>query len=155
MKKITESLAVRIVALILLGALLLGVAFGIVGIVVLWRVIPSGFLPNEDQGYVMVAVTTPAASSLQVTERSMARVNSMVCSHKEVESSAVVAGFNMLSGSAATNSGVIFVKLKPYSERTTSAEELAVILSEKRDIFSVKQITATRFTKREKNLKRL
>ena len=54
----------------------------------------------------------------------------MVCSHREVESSAVVAGFNMLSGSAATNSGVIFVKLKPYSERTTSAEELAVILSE-------------------------
>lgn len=102
----------------------------LVGIVVLWRVIPSGFLPNEDQGYVMVAVTTPAASSLQVTERSMARVNSMILSHEEVESSAVVAGFNMLSGSAATNSGVIFVKLKPYSERTTSAEELAVILSE-------------------------
>ncbi|MBP3496454.1 MAG: efflux RND transporter permease subunit [Alistipes sp.] len=108
----------------------MAVVVTLVGIVVLWRVIPSGFLPNEDQGYVMVAVTTPAASSLQVTERSMARVNSMVCSHREVESSAVVAGFNMLSGSAATNSGVIFVKLKPYSERTTSAEELAVILSE-------------------------
>lgn len=108
----------------------MAVVVTLVGIVVLWRVIPSGFLPNEDQGYVMVAVTTPAASSLQVTERSMAKVNSMVCSHEEVESSAVVAGFNMLSGSAATNSGVIFVKLKPYSERTTSAEELAVILSE-------------------------
>ncbi len=108
----------------------MAVVVTLVGIVVLWRVIPSGFLPNEDQGYVMVAVTTPAASSLQVTERSMARVNSMILSHKEVESSAVVAGFNMLSGSAATNSGVIFVKLKPYSERTTSAEELAVILSE-------------------------
>lgn len=108
----------------------MAVVVTLVGIVVLWRVIPSGFLPNEDQGYVMVAVTTPAASSLQVTERSMAKVNSMVCSHREVESSAVVAGFNMLSGSAATNSGVIFVKLKPYSERTTSAEELAVILSE-------------------------
>lgn len=108
----------------------MAVVVTLVGIVVLWRVIPSGFLPNEDQGYVMVAVTTPAASSLQVTERSMARVNSMILSHEEVESSAVVAGFNMLSGSAATNSGVIFVKLKPYSERTTSAEELAVILSE-------------------------
>lgn len=108
----------------------MAVVVTLVGIVVLWRVIPSGFLPNEDQGYVMVAVTTPAASSLQVTERSMAKVNSMILSHEEVESSAVVAGFNMLSGSAATNSGVIFVKLKPYSERTTSAEELAVILSE-------------------------
>ena len=122
--RVTDSVVVRTKAVVM------AVVVTLVGIVALWRLLPSGFLPDEDQGYVMVAVTTPAASSLQVTERSMAKVNSMVCSHKEVESSAVVAGFNMLSGTATTNSGVIFVKLKPYSERTTSAEELAVILSE-------------------------
>ena len=122
--RVTDSVVVRT------KAVAMAVVVTLVGIVALWRLLPSGFLPDEDQGYVMVAVTTPAASSLQVTERSMAKVNSMVCSHREVESSAVVAGFNMLSGTATTNSGVIFVKLKPYSERTTSAEELAVILSE-------------------------
>ena len=102
----------------------------IVGIVVLWSVLPSGFLPDEDQGYIMVTVTTPASSSLQVTERAMESVNSVVMSHSEVVSSAVVAGFDMLSGSAATNSGVIFVKLKPYKERKRSAEELAGVVSE-------------------------
>ncbi|MBQ9137433.1 MAG: efflux RND transporter permease subunit [Alistipes sp.] len=102
----------------------------VVGIVALWHILPAGFLPDEDQGYLMVAVNTPAPSSLQVTQRAMERVDSVVVSHKEVAGSAVVAGFNMLSGGAATNSGVIFVRLKPYKERKLSAEQLAAIISE-------------------------
>ena len=109
---------------------ILALVVTVVGIVVLWRVLPTGFLPDEDQGYIMVTVSTPASSSLQVTERAMQRVNNLLLSHSEVESSAVVAGFDMLSGCAATNSGVIFVKLKPYKERKLSAEELAVVVSE-------------------------
>lgn len=107
-----------------------------VGIVVLWRVLPEGFLPDEDQGYVMVTVTTPAASSLQTTQRAMQSIDSLVTAHKEVESSAVVAGFDMLSGSAATNSGVIFVRLKPYKQRDLSAQQIAQKLSEELQQFA-------------------
>ena len=117
----------------------------IVGIVVLWRLLPSGFLPNEDQGYLMVAVNTPDSSSLQVTERAMTQVDAIVTSHPEVEGSAIVAGFNMLAGTATTNSGVIFVRLKPYNERKLSSQDLADILSEQLGGL-YPQITAFAFT---------
>ena len=44
-------------------------------IFVVWRKLPAGFLPEEDQGYVMVMVSTPEASSLQVTQKAMIRAD--------------------------------------------------------------------------------
>ena len=93
--------------------------------VLLWNLLPSGFLPNEDQGYLMVAVNGTPATSLQITQESMASVDRVIRSRKDVESTAVVAGFNMLSGTAATNSGVIFVRLVDFSDRKLSSEEIS------------------------------
>ncbi len=93
--------------------------------VLLWNLLPSGFLPNEDQGYLMVAVNGAPATSLQVTQESMAKVDRVIRSRKDVESTAVVAGFNMLSGTAATNSGVIFVRLVDFDDRKLSSEEIS------------------------------
>jgi HAE1 family hydrophobic/amphiphilic exporter-1 len=93
--------------------------------VLLWNLLPSGFLPNEDQGYLMVAVNGAPATSLQITQESMASVDRVIRSRKDVESTAVVAGFNMLSGTAATNSGVIFVRLVDFSDRKLSSEEIS------------------------------
>jgi HAE1 family hydrophobic/amphiphilic exporter-1 len=102
----------------------------IVGIVALWYLLPKGFLPAEDQGYLMVSVNTPAASSLQVTERALERIDSHILARGDVASSAVVAGFNMLSGTAQTNSGVIFVKLTDYNKRTLTASQISAELTE-------------------------
>ena len=103
--------------------------WAILGIValglVLWNLLPSGFLPDEDQGYLMVAVNGAPASSLQVTQEAMAKVDRVIRNRKDVESTAVVAGFNMLSGTAATNSGVIFVRLTDFSDRKLSSEEIS------------------------------
>lgn len=103
--------------------------WAILGIValglVLWNLLPSGFLPDEDQGYLMVAVNGAPASSLQVTQEAMAKVDRVIRNRKDVESTAVVAGFNMLSGTAATNSGVIFVRLADFSDRKLSSEEIS------------------------------
>lgn len=95
----------------------------------LWNILPSGFLPDEDQGYLMVAVNTRPASSLQVTQSAMAKVDTIIRNRKDVESTAVVAGFNMLSGTAATNSGVIFVRLKDFSDRKLSSAEISQLLN--------------------------
>lgn len=94
-------------------------------IVVIWRLLPGGFLPEEDQGYVMVMVNTPDASSLQVTEAAMLRIDQLIRQHDAVEDTSFAAGFNLLSGIANTSSGVIFVALKDYSERKTTAMQLA------------------------------
>lgn len=97
----------------------------IAGFAIVWRVLPSGFLPEEDQGYLMIAVNTPPSSSLQVTQKAINQVDAIVRARKDVESDAVVAGFDMLSGTANTASGVVFVRLKDYKERKLSSAEIA------------------------------
>ncbi len=106
------------------------VAIFIAAIIVLWRAIPQGFLPEEDQGYVMVAVDTPEASSLQVTREAMARVEAVAAKWPEVKAASYAAGYDMLSGIASTSSGVLFLSLVDYDKRKLSAMELAQRLNE-------------------------
>ena len=100
-------------------AVVLGVIF------VVWRKLPAGFLPEEDQGYVMVMVSTPEASSLQVTRQAMADADAVIRTLPEVASTSFAAGFNMMAGIASTSSGIIFVKLVDYSDRRLSAMQIA------------------------------
>lgn len=111
-----------------LGALIIGVS--VVAIVVLWRAMPSGFLPEEDQGYLTIMVELPEAASLQRCESAMAHVQEVVSQNKNVESIAYASGFNMMAGVASASSGVMFVSLKDFKERDISAMELASELNE-------------------------
>lgn len=101
-----------------------------VAIVAVWRMLPKGFLPEEDQGYVMVMVNTPEASSLQITSAAMERADALIRRLPEVEATSYAAGFNMIAGVASTDSGVIFVALKGYGERKRSAMEIARALTD-------------------------
>ena len=105
-------------------AVVLGVIF------VVWRKLPAGFLPEEDQGYVMVMVSTPEASSLQVTRQAMADADAVIRTLPEVASTSFAAGFNMMAGIASTSSGIIFVKLVDYSDRRLSAMQIAQKLTD-------------------------
>ncbi len=99
-------------------------------IVALWRVIPSGFLPEEDQGYIMVLVNLPKASSLHRTEQVMAEVDRLVSKHNAVLYTAGASGFDMITGIQSSSNGIIFVALKDFDERRTTAAELATMLNE-------------------------
>ena len=105
-------------------AVVLGVIF------VVWRKLPAGFLPEEDQGYVMVMVSTPEASSLQVTRKAMTDADVVIRTLPEVASTSFAAGFNMMAGIASTSSGIIFVKLVDYSDRKLSAMQIAQKLTD-------------------------
>ena len=94
-------------------------------ILLVWRRLPAGFLPEEDQGYVMVMVSTPPASSLQMTREAMTAADRTIRSLPEVESTSFAAGFDMMAGIASTSSGVVFVKLVDYADRRLSAAEIA------------------------------
>ena len=61
-------------------------------IFLVWRKLPAGFLPEEDQGYVMVMVSTPEASSLQVTQKAMIRADEVIRTLPEVASTSFAAG---------------------------------------------------------------
>ncbi len=105
-------------------AVVLGVIF------VVWRKLPAGFLPEEDQGYVMVMVSTPEASSLQVTRKAMTDADAVIRTLPEVASTSFAAGFNMMAGIASTSNGIIFVKLVDYSDRKLSAMQIAQKLTD-------------------------
>lgn len=96
-----------------------------VAIVLVWRKLPAGFLPEEDQGYVMVMVATPPASSLQITREAMTAVDKVIRTLPEVASTSFAAGFDMMAGIVSSSNGVVFVKLVDYDDRKLTAAEIA------------------------------
>ncbi|MBO5687912.1 MAG: efflux RND transporter permease subunit [Alistipes sp.] len=90
-----------------------------------WHALPKGFLTDEDEGYMMVMVNTPEASSLSTTLRAMQHAEQLIAQHPAVEYSSLVAGYDMMAGIERSSSGVIFVVLKDFSQRHTTAAELA------------------------------
>ena len=122
-----SSLTSRMIKHIARTALFVGICVVMIGLC--WKFLPKGFLPDEDEGYLIVSVTTPEASSLSVTLEAMHHIDQIISSHKEVKFSALAAGYNMIAGIASTNSGVIFVVLDDYSERNITSAELADMLT--------------------------
>ena len=93
-------------------------------IVAMLKLLPRGFLPEEDQGFFTISVNAPDNTALSRTEKIMSKVDSVTkATLPIIESTGVVSGFNLISGVAATNSGVIFVKLTDFSKRKMSAME--------------------------------
>ncbi len=94
-----------------------------------WRYIPQGFLPEEDQGYVMVMVETPPNTALNRTLTSMEQIAAVIATNKDVESVSYAAGYNMIAGITSSNSGIIFVELTGYSDRKSTAAQIATTLN--------------------------
>ncbi len=122
-----STLTSRMIKHIARTAFFVGICVVMIGLC--WKFLPKGFLPDEDEGYLIVSVTTPEASSLSVTLEAMHHIDQIISSHKEVKFSALAAGYNMIAGIASTNSGVIFVVLDDYSERKITSAELADMLT--------------------------
>jgi len=96
-----------------------GVLIGVllVGLFWLFSAVPGGFVPEEDQGYVLAALQLPDAASLERTENAMARVEKIIAEFDAVESYTTVSGFSMLTNTTQSNAGFIFLQLKDWDER--------------------------------------
>ncbi|NRP21262.1 Efflux pump membrane transporter BepG [Ensifer adhaerens] len=92
---------------------LVAVAGGIYG---LYRIIPTGFVPAEDQGYLFMNVQLPNAASLERTEQTMAEVSALLQRTPGIANTIGIAGASMVGG-GGSNSGMIISALKPWSER--------------------------------------
>jgi HAE1 family hydrophobic/amphiphilic exporter-1 len=77
--------------------------------------VPTGFVPDEDQGYFIVVMQAPSGASLEYTKAIGKQVAHMLSDVSEAEGTFSIAGFGF-SGSTS-NQGLIFVPLKPYSQR--------------------------------------
>jgi HAE1 family hydrophobic/amphiphilic exporter-1 len=82
--------------------------------------IPGGFVPEEDQGYILVNALLPDAASLERTDAVMKKVEGILEKNEAVEGFNTITGFSLLTGAYSSNMGFFFVQLKPWEERTTA-----------------------------------
>jgi hydrophobic/amphiphilic exporter-1 (mainly G- bacteria), HAE1 family len=92
----------------------------------MYKAVPTGFIPEEDQGYFFVIAQAPDGVSLQYTESIMARVAKEVAVVPEVKATFLISGFGFDGG--ASNVGLGFVSLKSWKERTSEAQSVYGIL---------------------------
>jgi HAE1 family hydrophobic/amphiphilic exporter-1 len=95
--------------------LLLVVVVG--GIWLIGKFVPGGFIPDEDKGYLFVAVQLPEGASLQRTDEVLKQVEDIVESTKGVRSSVALSGMNILNSLNFPNCALMFVGLEPWEER--------------------------------------
>jgi HAE1 family hydrophobic/amphiphilic exporter-1 len=88
-------------------------------ITVLVKQIPGGFVPEEDQGYIMVNAQLPDAASLERTDAVMKKVEAILAKNEAIEGFNTVSGYSLLTAAYSSNMGFFFVQLKPWEERTT------------------------------------
>ncbi len=104
----------------------------IVLVVWLQKVTPTGLIPGEDTGIMMVDITTPPGSTLEQTKKTVHKVAEAVKDIEEVETSASIVGWNILSGDGA-NMGMMIMKLKPWDERSGSEHRIDNVLEKIED----------------------
>ena len=87
----------------------------------LFSIIPTGFVPNEDQGYVMAAIVMPEASSMGRTQAVAEKVDAAFEKIPGVETRSMITGYSLLDSGFKTNAGAFFVTLTDFKERYSSA----------------------------------
>ena len=92
--------------------------------------IPGSFVPSEDQGYVFGSIMLPDGATLSRTGQVGAKLQKMVAENPAVEHMFVVTGFDLIGGGNKTNAATTFIPLKPWAERSASAEDVT------RDVYS-------------------
>jgi multidrug efflux pump len=89
----------------------------ILGIVLMFRVLPSSFVPDEDQGYFFVIVEAPDTASQAYVGALVQKVEKILAADPSVQDVAVVNGYSLVDGTFRNNAAVFFPSMKPFEER--------------------------------------
>ncbi|MGE0126177.1 MAG: efflux RND transporter permease subunit [Vicinamibacterales bacterium] len=108
-------------------AMLVVFAVGLGGTLLLWRSVPTAFVPDEDEGYFISVVQAPPGASLEYTDGIAREAEKILYADPDIQSAFSVMGFSF-SG-AAPNNGLIFTMLKPYEERRRPDQSLSAVLN--------------------------
>jgi hydrophobic/amphiphilic exporter-1 (mainly G- bacteria), HAE1 family len=93
--------------------------------------VPSGFIPNEDQGVFYAIVLTPPGSTLERTDEVSSELQRVAQNIEGVKSVSTLAGYEILSEGTGANAGTCLINLKPWDERKHSMKEIMDELEEK------------------------
>jgi HAE1 family hydrophobic/amphiphilic exporter-1 len=114
-----RKLAVSVVLLLAFTALAGG----------LGTILPTSFMPQEDQGFFFMNVQLPPGASMQRTNAAMRKIDQLVMAEPGVKYVNAVSGYSLLSQTASPRNGLYFVQLDPYDERATRALQADAIVA--------------------------
>src|ERR1043165_4811622 len=103
-------------------------AFAIVG---MNKILPAGFIPNEDQGQIYAIIQTPPGTTLERTNEISLKLQAIAKKVEGVQSVTALAGYEILTEGRGSNAGTCLINLKDWSERKQSVKQIAEELEEK------------------------
>jgi HAE1 family hydrophobic/amphiphilic exporter-1 len=112
------------------------VTFGVLvlfifGLVYTNKILPAGFVPNEDQGTIYAIVQTPPGSTLEQTNEVAGLLQKIAEEVEGVESVTSLAGYEIMTEGRGSNAGTCLINLKPWSERDKNVHEIMEEMEEK------------------------
>jgi len=128
-EKVTDGYAgllKRIVTLRLVTMLVIG-AFGF-GIVAVNTVLPTGFIPLEDQGMIYGIIQTPPGSTIEYTNAKSHDLQEIAKKVDGVQSVSSLAGYEVLTEGRGSNAGTCLINLKPWAQRKMTSKEIIQVL---------------------------
>jgi len=105
--------------------LFLGLTFGVS------RILPSGFIPTEDQGMIYVNVVTPPGSTVERTDKIMDELQKVSKNFSEVENISILSGYSIVSEAPGASYGMAMISLKPWDQRSGTVDDIIKKLQEK------------------------
>ncbi len=109
-----------------LAVVFIVIVCGLTGL--LYKVVPSTFVPDEDQGYFAVAVNLPEGASLNQTSKVMEKVSAGIQQIDGVSSVMAIPGFDIMAFSGKSSAGAMFVGLDSWEDRTTAETQIDAII---------------------------
>lgn len=116
----------------------------VIGAVLLFNNKPTGFIPTEDEGRIYITYDLPEASSTQRSVSVLHNMMNVLDSIPEVGHYAALGGLNVVSFATKSNSGTIFVQLKPWDDRKLTSEELVGVVQKKMARFKEANVVVIR-----------
>jgi hydrophobe/amphiphile efflux-1 (HAE1) family protein len=107
----------------------LGFAALLAGTVYMFTIVPTGFIPNEDQGYFIVSLETPESTALVQTQKVVDEAYEILHKLPGVKGVITFTGFSFLTNTSAPNQGNLFAVLDPWDKRKGAAGGVASIMA--------------------------
>ncbi|MGO1003527.1 efflux RND transporter permease subunit [Lysobacter sp. CA196] len=113
------------------GAVFVVYAVLLVATGLMFKVVPAGFIPLQDKLYLIAAVKLPEGSSIARTDALLKKVTDVAAKVDGVQNTMAFPGLNAVQFTNTPNTGVAFLPLKPFSERSRTAVEITAELNQK------------------------
>ncbi|PZP44863.1 MAG: hydrophobe/amphiphile efflux-1 family RND transporter [Pseudopedobacter saltans] len=110
---------------------LASVAVFCIGMWLVSKSLPTGFIPTEDQGMIYVNVTTPPGATVERTEKALERIELEAKKIDAIETVSTLSGYSLLNEVAGASYGMGMVNLKDWKERDQSVNDIIKLLEEK------------------------